>query len=189
MHTGTQEKIIDFIDVWARPTCWYWRVSWKVKGVAVVHCGDKDPVAEILRSTHGCELSQRLPFWQQCLSPSNRLLAPGLEGLRPNNQQGRKTAPQGRNTAPPINRLPKVFLTSEPPLNTLLDMVLPTRGRKPSSTHQREASHKEAYIASWTSLSQQEAETRRKRTTDTRRKRTSILEPLEWRLYAEKETK
>ena len=42
----------------------------------------------------------------------------------------------GTQSHPSADRLPKVFLIPQLPLNTPLDMALPTRGKKPSSTHQ-----------------------------------------------------
>lgn len=41
MHTRNWKKSIDFIDAWARPICWSWRVS-RGAGAAMTHCGDKD---------------------------------------------------------------------------------------------------------------------------------------------------
>ena len=41
--------------------------------VAVAHSGTKTLRAENLGSTHWCELSWRLPFWQQDLAPTNSL--------------------------------------------------------------------------------------------------------------------
>lgn len=37
---------------------------------------------------------------------------------------------------PSAARVPKDFLSPQPPLDTTLDMALPTKGPQPSSTHQ-----------------------------------------------------
>ena len=59
-----------------------------------------------------------------------------------------KPPAMGENTAPIISRQAvKVVLSSQPPLNTPLDMVLPTKQTRPSSTHQgvgTSPSHQEA---------------------------------------------
>ena len=45
----------------------------------------------------------------------------------------------GTEHHPSADRLPKVVLSSQPPINTPLYMVLPTRGNRPSSTHRGQA--------------------------------------------------
>ena len=42
----------------------------------------------------------------------------------------------GTQPHPSADRLSEVLLTPQPPINTPLDTVLPTRGTRPSSTHQ-----------------------------------------------------
>ena len=63
--------------------------------------------------------------------PTNNLQTPVLESLRPDNNK------IGTQPHPLEDRLPKVFLSPQPPQNTALDMVLPIRGIRLSSTHQR----------------------------------------------------
>ena len=73
-----------------------------------------------------------------------------------------KPPAMAENTAPIISRQAvKVVLSSQPPLNTPLDMVLPTKGTRPSSTHQgagTSPSHQEACTPGPTNLTYQEAE-------------------------------
>ena len=49
---------------------------------------------------------------------------------------GQTTNCAGRQPHPSANRMPKDFLSPQPPLDMPLDMALPTRGPRPSSTHQ-----------------------------------------------------
>ena len=67
---------------------------------------------------------------------------------------------------PTAGRLPKVILSSQLLQNIHLDTALPTRGTRPSSTHQREGtspSHQEACKNPMTNLTQQGADTKSKR--------------------------
>ena len=74
-----------------------------------------------------CVLSQRLLFWHQDLTLPKCLHVPVLECLESNkNRMG--THPNHHD------RLSKLVLRSQPPLNTPLDMALPTRGTRSSST-------------------------------------------------------
>ena len=69
----------------------------------------------------------------------------------------------GTHHHPSADRLPKVILSPQPSLNTPLDMALPTRGKRPSSTHQwagTSPSHQEACTNPWTNLTHQGADTR-----------------------------
>ena len=71
--TGTRGTISDFIGAWVAPTCWSWRVTWGGRGWLWLTVGTRTLVAEILGSTHWCELSWRLSFWHQDLAPPNSL--------------------------------------------------------------------------------------------------------------------
>ena len=56
---------------------------------------------------------------------------------------------------PSADRLPKVVLSLQSPLNTPVDMALPTRGTTPSSPHQwadTSLSYQEACTSPWTNL-------------------------------------
>ena len=62
----------------------------------------------------------------------NSLQAPRVRHLRPTNRVG---------TQPPVSadRLSKVIMNSQAPLNTPLDKALMTRGTRPSFSHQGQA--------------------------------------------------
>ena len=65
-----------------------------------------------------------------------------------------------------VDRLPEVILSLELPLNTPFDMTLPSRGTRPSYTHQWasiSSSHQEVCSSPWINLIHQGAYTRSKR--------------------------
>ena len=109
-------KSSDFIGAWARPTCWSWRVSFggggswwlRYQGVLIG-----------MSSPGGATLTLRPGPAQQCWEAS-----------------GQTTNRAGTKPHPSSDRLRKVFLSLQPPLNTPHDTALPTRGPRPSSTHQ-----------------------------------------------------
>ena len=73
------------------------------------------------------------------------------------NTQGQIINRVGTQPLPSSDRLPKVILSPEPPLNTPLDMALPTRGTRLSSTHQWadiSPSYQETCTSPWMSLTQ-----------------------------------
>ena len=75
----------------------------------------------------------------------------------------------GTQPLPSAERLPKDFLSPQPPLHTPTDTTLPTRGTRPSFTHQWAGTstsclNKEAWTSPWTSLTHQGADTRGKKT-------------------------
>ena len=145
----------------------YLWVGLRRQRVAVSHCGRRTLVAGAPGNIHWSERSQKSPIWHWDL-------APVLRHLRPNHQQGGNTAP------PSADRLYKVSLNPQPPINIPLDTVLPTRGTRPSSTHQwagTSSSHLEACTGPWTNLIHWGADTRR---------RTTILQPEEWRPQTQK---
>ena len=79
---------------------------------------------------------------------------------------GQTTNKVGTQPHPPADRLPKVFLTPQLPLNKPSDKALPTKGTRPSSTHQwagTSLSNQEAYTSLWTNLTNQGADTRSKK--------------------------
>ena len=100
-----------------------WRLQGR-QGVAVATVETKTLEAEVWGCTLRCEPSWRLPFW------------PGpTQQLQCRDASGQTTNRAGTQPHPSAERLPKVFLTPQPTLNTALDVVLPTRGVRPSSTH------------------------------------------------------
>ena len=87
----------------------------------------------------------------------------------------------GTQPQPPADKLPKVFLNPQPPLNTPWDTALFTRGTRHSSTHQwagTSPSHQEAC----TSL--QNILTHWGQTPEA--KGTTTLQPREWKLQSQK---
>ena len=125
--TRTQGVSSDFIGAWA--------YLWDLEGILgrqgrglCLTVGTKTLATEVPGSTHWCKLSWRLPFSQQHLAPPNSKHVDSTAAM-PKAKQ-----PTGRNT-PLADRLPKVFLTSQP-LNTASDLALSTRGRRPSFLHQ-----------------------------------------------------
>lgn len=123
MHTRNWKKSIDFRGAWARPICWSWRVSQWGRSSYDSLWGTRTQVEIILgniRSVNppaGCHFDSKI-WWQKASSV--------LECLRPSNQQSSTTAPPIRN------RLPKIFLSPQPPLNELLNTALPIRGHDPA---------------------------------------------------------
>ena len=61
-------------------------------GLAAAHGRTRTLVAEAPGNIDQHLLSRKSPYWHQDLALPNSLLAPGLEHLRPNNQQDRNTA-------------------------------------------------------------------------------------------------
>ena len=95
--------------------------------------------------------------------------------FRSNNKLGGDTDP------PTAGRLPKDFLSPQGPLDHALNMALPTRGPRPSSTHQWVSTGpalQEGWTTPQTSLIIQRA--------DTRLKKTTILQPVEQRPQTQK---
>ena len=93
--------------------------------MSVVHCEGKDTSAEVLGNIGWSWLSQRLPF-------SHRDLA--YLRLQCWNASGQSNSRMRMQPDTSAVRLSKVILRSQPPLNTPLDMALPTRGTRSSST-------------------------------------------------------
>ena len=72
----------------------------------------------------------------------------------------------GTQPHPWADRLPKDILSTQTSLNTPLDMALPIRGTRPSSTHQWPGTspfHQEACTSPWTNLTHQGADTTTKK--------------------------
>ena len=139
--TRTQGKSSDPIRAWARPTCWSWRVSGEAGGSCGPSWGQGHwwwRYQEIFISVSapgGCHIGTKT--WSHETACS----------LRCWDTSGQTTKRAGTQPHPPAGRLPKVFLSPHPPLDTPLDTAPPTRGTRPSSVHQRAG----------TSLSRQEA--------------------------------
>ena len=79
---------------------------------------------------------------------------------------GQTTSWLGMQPHPSTDRMPKVERSSQPPVNTPLDMTLPTRGTRPSSIHQwagTSPSHQEACTSLWPDLTHQKSDIRSKR--------------------------
>ena len=113
MCTRTQGKSSDFIETWVRLSCWSWRVS-KGSGDG---CGSP--------WGHGHS-------WWRCQGVFICL----------NSCRGRHLAWDISTETWPhtsADRLPKDFLNPQPPLDMLLDTVLPTKGPRPRSTHHGQA--------------------------------------------------
>ena len=65
------------------------------------------------------------------------------------------TTKTGTQPHPLAERLPKIILSSQTFWNTPMDMALPTRKTRSSSTHQNTGTsplHQEAYMSHWTNL-------------------------------------
>ena len=144
MCTKTQGESSDSIGAWVRPTCWSHRVSWGGRGQLWLTVGTRTLVEEALGNIHWHELSWRLPFWHQDLAPT-------ACRLQCWDASGEMTNMAGTEPHPSVDRLPKDFLSPQPPLDMPLDMALPSRGPRPSPTHHQWASispsHQEAYTS------------------------------------------
>lgn len=97
----------------ARPTCYYWRVSCRGRGLLWLTTGSKTLAAAVLDSTHWRE-----PAWSTPLAPLHSPQAPVLGCLRPNSRKD-WTLPH-----PSAGTWFKVFLST----------ALPTRGQEPAPT-------------------------------------------------------
>ena len=125
--------------------------------------GARTQVAETPGKINWCELSWMSPFWQQDPSPPKNLRLQCL------NSSGQTRSKTGTQQHPSTDRLPKVLLSSQLPQNAPLDMDLPPRGTRLSSTQHRAGtvpSHKEACISPWTKLTHQGTDIRSKRNYD-----------------------
>ena len=83
-------------------------------------------MAEAPENIDQCELSWKLPFWHQDLAIPNSLQALVLERLR------RTTSKIGTQPRSSADRLPKAILSQQPPLNTNLNMAMPSREQDPA---------------------------------------------------------
>ena len=132
----------------------------------MVNCGSLWGQGHWWRTPQGilnwCELSWRSPFWQRDLTPPTAY----SYRLQCWDASGHTTNRVGTQPHPSSDRLPKVIQSQQPPINTPLEMALPTRGTRPSSTHQRadtSPSHQEACTSPWANLTHQGADTRTKK--------------------------
>ena len=149
----------DSIGDWARPTCRSWRVYWWGEGWLWLTVGIRTLVAETpelitVSSPEGHHFGTKT--WPH----------PTACSLQCWDTSGQTTNRVGTQPHPSTNKLPKVVLNPQLPLNTLLDTALSTRGTKPSSTHQwagTSPTHQEACTSPWTKLTHQGADTRSKR--------------------------
>ena len=100
------------------------------QGLVAAHCGDNNTggggTREYSLTWALLEMAILTPRWPH--STACRLQCWDASGQTTNRA--------GTQPHPSADRLPKVFLSPQPPLNTSLDMALPTRGTRPSSTHQ-----------------------------------------------------
>ena len=118
MHLDPEESN-DSIRVWDRPPCGSWRVLGRRCRLAVAHCGGKLTSGRVSRK---CELSQRSPFCQG-LAPTT---ACRLECWDASGQTTCRV-----ETHPSANRLLKVLLTPQLPVNVLLEIAPPASGQAP----------------------------------------------------------
>ena len=85
--------------------------------------GTRTLVTEVPESTHWCELSCRLPFWYEDLAHQKVCRHQCCDA------SGQTISRAGTQPHLSADRLP-VFLSSQPCLNTQIDMALPTRGTR-----------------------------------------------------------
>ena len=116
----------DSTGAWDRPTCRSWRVSWGGSESAVAHCGGKDTGGRGPREYDQREVAILAPRPGPTQQPAG-----SSAGMPQAKQPAGETQP-----LPSADRLPKVVLSSQSPLNTPPDMGLSTRRTRPSSTHQ-----------------------------------------------------
>ena len=82
------------------------------------------------------------------------------------NASDQTTNSVGTQPHPSADRLPEVIPSQQPPVNTPLDVTLPIRGTRPSSTHQWAGTsppNQEACTSSWTKFTHQGVDTRTKK--------------------------
>ena len=129
--------------------------------VAVAHPGDTDSGAWYIRE-HSSACVSSCGGWH---FGTKTWPHPAVHRLKCWEALRQTTQWAGTQSNPSADRLPKDFLSSQPPLDTPLDMVLSIRGPTPSSTHQgtgTSPSHQEACTSLYTRLTYQGAVTRRK---------------------------
>ena len=178
--TGTAQN-------WEKQKCHFWKAQAKY---AYQDPGEKagtsqKPVPDLLaglggslrEADGGCGLPQKQGHWLWRYWVFTGVSCPGCPHfdaktqLHPTVQRrqwwdvsGQTTNGAGTRPHPPANRLLKVFLSLQPPLNTHFDTALPTRGTRLSSTHQWQApvppTRKPAQTSE-KSLIHQEVDTRR----------------------------
>ena len=123
---------------------------------AVAHCGARTLAVEAPWNIH-------LPAF---LEVTTLALRPGTTQLPDGSNTGTPQATQPTQPDPSADKLPKVVLSPRLPLNISLDIVLSTRGPRPTSTQQCayiSSIHQEANTSPWTNLTYQETEIRSKR--------------------------
>ena len=147
MHTGTQGKSSDFRGAWARPTCWSHRVSWGGQG----GCGSpwrhgcwwqRYPV-----SVHLYELLLEVDILPGSLAPKPGPIQQHV-GCSAGTPQAKK--PTGEEHSPTHQQRS----CPQPPL----DMDLPTRGQRPSLTHQGANTRTEQSYSLWNLVCQHMSE-------------------------------
>lgn len=135
-------------------------------GMTVVHCGDKDTDIRGIGKYSLAWVLLEAKLLVSRTGPPNSLYAAMVECLKP------KTDMTGTQPSWSADRLPKVFISPQTPLNKYLDMTLPTRGPRPRSIYQwagTRPSHYEAHMSLLTWLTHQ--------VEDTRNKKNMILQP------------
>lgn len=110
------------------------KVSWKGKGGSVVHCWNKDLVAEILGVVMGLSCHRAYHFWQQCLPHSTDCWLQGWKDSDQEQPARQEKQPHKAEIQPHLSTgCPKLFLSSESHLYThSLTWPLPTEGQNPA---------------------------------------------------------
>ena len=106
---GRRGKSNDLIRAWARPTCWYWRVSCRGRGKLWLTAGEKIMEAVVLENTHWQEPSCRSPFSHKTWPHPMACM------LQCWNTSGQTTKRVGTQPHPSADRLPKVILSPQLP--------------------------------------------------------------------------
>ena len=150
----------DSIGAWARPPCGSWRVSWGGRGWLWLTVGQ----GHWWWRSKGISISVSSPRGHHFGTET----WPHLTACRLKcwDTSGQTTNRVGTQPHPLADRLPKVILSAQMPLNIPLDTALPTRRTRPSSTHQwagTSPSHHKACTGPWTNLTHQGADTRSKK--------------------------
>ena len=115
MLTGTQGKSSDFIGPWTRPTCWSWRVSWAGGGVG---CGSLWGQGHSWWRYQGVLIG--LGFSGGCHFVTKMWRHPTICRIQCWDASGQTTNRAGAQHHPSSDRLPKIFLSPQPLLNTPL---------------------------------------------------------------------
>ena len=130
--SGTQGKSNNLIEAWARLTCWSWTVFWRDGGQLQLTLRKQTLVSDIFGNILLC---QHGDWWQWASWLISTKNWPHPTACRHQcwDASGQTSNWMGTKVHPTSDRLPKDFLSTQPPLDTPQGTILPTWGQRSSS--------------------------------------------------------